>query len=259
MPLDENQIASRDQFERQSRNYGKTHILADVSDIAAAIEGLEIPRGGMALDIATGGGHTAVWLAENGWTVTASDLSPAMLERASELADEHDVKITTAVHEAERLPYPDGTFQIVTCRVAAHHFTDQAGFVREAARVLAPGGVFLLIDGSVPDGESEAEAWIHAVEKFRDPSHGRFLPPCGWADLVREAGLNVLRCTTTPFKQPDLEWYFETAGTTQDNRAKVRALISYPPEEAKRVFRLAQEPDGKITWWWPRLTLVARR
>jgi len=259
MPLDKNQIASRDQFERQSRNYGKSHILADVSDLAAAIEGLVLPRGGMALDIATGGGHTAVWLAENGWAVTASDLSPAMLERASELAAERGVKITTSVHEAEKLPYPDGAFHIVTCRVAAHHFTDQAGFVREAARVLAPGGVFLLIDGSIPDGEPEAGAWIHAVEKLRDPSHGRLLPPASWSRLSREAGLEILRCTTTPFKQPDLEWYFETAGTTEENRSKVRALIASAPEQAKRVFRLAQEPDGKFIWWWQRLTLVARK
>lgn len=259
MPLDENQIASRDQFERQSRNYGKSHILADVSDLAASIEGLEIPQGGMALDIATGGGHTAVWFAGLGWEVTASDLSPAMLERASELAAERGVKITTAIHEAEKLPYPDGTFQIVSCRVAAHHFTDQEGFVREASRVLAPGGVFLLIDGSVPDGEPEAEAWIHEVEKFRDPSHGRLLSPGSWSRLACQAGLEILRCTTTPFKQPDLEWFFETAGTTGENRAEVRTLIAAAPESAKEAFRLAQEPDGKIIWWWPRLTLVARK
>ncbi len=259
MPLDENQIASRDQFERQSRNYGKSHILADVSDLAEAIGGLEISRGGRALDVATGGGHTAVWLAEQGWEVTASDLSPAMLERASELAAGHGMTIATALHEAEKLPYPDGTFRAVSCRVAAHHFTDQAGFVREAARVLAPGGVFLLIDGSVPDGEPEAEAWIHAVEKFRDPSHGKFLSPESWTRLAGEAHLNVLRCTTTPFKQPDLEWYFETAGTTEENRAKIHALIAAAPESAKRVFRLAQEPDGNITWWWPRLMLVAAK
>ena len=221
MALDDIQRASREQFDRQSRNYGANHILADVSDVVQALEGLAFPESRRALDVATGGGHTAVWLAENGWNVTASDLSPAMLERAKELAASKGVALRTAQHEAERLPYASGEFQLVTCRVAAHHFSNPAAFVSEVARVLEPGGVFLLIDGSVPDGEPEAAEWIHSVEKFRDPSHGRFLSPGEWSALCQNAGLRVERCATTPFKQPDLEWYFETAGTSPANRDKV--------------------------------------
>jgi ubiquinone/menaquinone biosynthesis C-methylase UbiE len=258
MPLDQRQQASLDQFDRQSRNYGTTHILADVGDLAAAIDGVNLPERGRALDVATGGGHTAVWLAKHGWEVTASDLSPAMIERTAELAASNGVAIGTAQHEAERLPYADGTFQILTCRVAAHHFSNPETFVSEAARVLRPGGVFLLIDGSVPDGEAEAAEWIHAVEKFRDPSHGRFLSPGEWSALCRKAGLEILKCGTTPFKQPDLNWYFETAGTSEANRDAVRNLIRSAPPQARRAFRLAEE-DGKTVWWWPRLSLVARK
>ena len=258
MPLDHIQQASREQFDRQSRNYGPSHILADVADIVAALDGGDLPEPGRALDVATGGGHTAVWLAENGWDVTASDLSPAMLERASELAASRGVTIETALHEAERLPYGDGEFQIVTCRVAAHHFSNPAAFVSEVARVLGPGGVFLLIDGSVPDDEPEAAEWLHAVEKWRDPSHGRFLSPGEWSGLCRDAGLEILRCGTRPFKQPDLHWYFETAGTPETNRDEVMKLIKSVPDQAVRAFGLAEE-DGKIVWWWPRLSLVARR
>ena len=258
MSLDPIQQASREQFDRQSRNYGSSHILADVADIEAALDGVAFPKSRRALDVATGGGHTAVWLAENGWTVTASDLSPAMLERASEMAAAKGVKLKTALHEAERLPYDDGEFEIVTCRVAAHHFSNPAAFVSEVARVLGPGGIFLLIDGSVPDGEPEAAAWIHAVEKSRDPSHGRFLSPGEWSGLCRNAGLEILKCGTKPFKQPDLRWYFETAGTTQANREAVMKLIQSAPDQAVRVFGLAEE-DGKIVWWWTRLSLVARK
>lgn len=258
MTLDPNQQASREQFDRQSRNYGKSHILADTSDLDAALAGLALPAPGPALDVATGGGHTAVWLAERGWTVTASDLSPAMLERASELAAAHQVPVKTARHEAERLPYPDATFRLVSCRVAAHHFSHPEAFVAEVARVLAPEGIFLFIDGSVPDGEPEAEAWIHAVEKARDPSHGQFLSPNAWGGLCQAAGLEILKSGTTPFKQPDLEWYFETAGTPPANRDEVRRLIRSAPEAAVRAFGLAEE-DGKSVWWWPRLTLVARK
>ena len=258
MPLDQSQRASREQFDRQSRNYGPTHILADVADVVAALDGMPLAATGRALDVATGGGHTAVWLAENGWAVTASDLSPAMLERASELAASRGVSLETTLHEAERLPYDHATFQIVTCRVAAHHFSNPDAFVSEVARVLKSGGIFLLIDGSVPDGEPEAAEWIHEVEKWRDPSHRRFLSPSEWSKICRNSGLEILKCEMTPFKQPDLQWYFETAGTPQANRDEVMKLIRTAPTKARGAFLLTEE-DGKTVWWWPRLALVARK
>jgi len=256
--LNEIQRAARDQFEKQSGRYGKTHILSNTADVAAALEGLALTPGGRALDVATGGGHTAIHLARQGWQVTAADISPAMAENARKLAEEMGLSLEARVHEAESLPYPDETFALVSCRVAAHHFSDREAFLRETCRVLAPGGHLLLIDGSVPDGEPKAEEWIHQVEKLRDPSHGRFLSPGAWRALCAEAGLEVLRCETEPFRQPDLEWYFETAATSPENRRQVRELVRNAPASARKVFGLAEE-DGKTVWWWPRLRLVARK
>jgi ubiquinone/menaquinone biosynthesis C-methylase UbiE len=257
MTLNPIQQAARDQFQRQSAAYGKSHILlANTDDVAAALIGIEAVPGSSALDVATGGGHTAVFLAGRGFSVTATDISQAMLESASKLAAERGFSLDTRLHEAEKLPYPDGSFDLVSCRVAAHHFSDRDAFVHEVARVLKSGGHFLLIDGSVPDGEPGAEEWIHQVEKLRDPSHGRFLSPGAWAALCERHGLRVLRCKTAPFKQPDLDWYFQTAGTTPENRQKVQDLVCNAPDSARKVFRIAQE-DAKTVWWWPRLSLVA--
>ena len=258
MSLDPIQQAARDQFEKHSANYGKSHILANTDDVASALAGIEIAPGCKALDVATGGGHTAVYLAGLGCRVTATDISEAMLEVAGKLAAERGLSIDTCLHEAEKFPYPDSSFDLVTCRVAAHHFSDREAFVGEVTRVLKTGGHFLLIDGSIPDGEPDAEEWIHQIEKLRDPSHGRFLSPGAWASLCERHGLHVLRCETTPFKQPDLEWYFQTAGTPPKNREKVRALIRNAPNSARKIFHIAEE-DGKTVWWWLRLNLVARK
>jgi SAM-dependent methyltransferase len=256
MNLDAAQNASLEQLDRQSRNYGPSHILSDTSDISDALGPLADGTGKTALDIATGGGHTAAFLAENGWTVTASDLSPAMLERSGELAAGRGLKITTVRHEAEHLPYADASFDLVTCRVAAHHFSDPPEFVRESARVLRSGGHFLLIDGTVPDDNPKAVRWTESVEKLRDPSHGRFLSPSEWFALCAAAGFHVLSLNVTPFKQPDLEWYFDTAATTEENRALVRDLVTNAPPEAHAAFRISRE-DGKTVWWWRRLALLA--
>lgn len=203
-----------------------------------------------------GGGHTGLRLAELGHDVTLSDIAEPMLERVREAARERGLTVETRRHEAEKLPYADGAFDLVTCRVAPHHFSSPESFVRESARVLRPGGWFVLIDGSVPDDEPEAEAWLHEVEKLRDPSHHRFLSPRAWSGLCEAAGLTVRAAELRPMKQPDLEWYFETAGTSPENRQRVRELIARAPASAARVFRLAEE-EGKTVWWWPRLTLVA--
>jgi ubiquinone/menaquinone biosynthesis C-methylase UbiE len=256
--LDSMQRASQAQFDRQAACYGSGHILRDVSDVAAALDGIQTAQLSPALDVATGAGHTAAYLAGRGIEVTAADISEGMLAETRKLAAERGLAITTRQHAAEVLPYPDGTFGLVTCRVAAHHFASVDNFLREAFRVLRPDGYLLVIDGAQPDNTPSAAEWLHRVEKLRDPSHGRFLSPAAWSGLAVKAGYEVLQCATRPFKQPDLEWYFRTAGTSEANRAEVLKLVAAAPDEARAAFGLTEE-DGKTVWWWPRLTLLARK
>jgi ubiquinone/menaquinone biosynthesis C-methylase UbiE len=256
--LDAAQAASAAQFDRQSDLYGKSHILADTADVAAALAGIAVPEGGRALDVATGGGHAALYAARMGWRVTAGDVSAKMLENAGKLLRDAGFDLEALVFPAEEMPFADATFDLVMVRVAPHHFSSPAKFVAEAARVLKPGGHFLLIDGTVPDNDPETEAWLHKVEKWRDPSHGRFLTRSRWEELVRGSGLKVLSSVLTGKKQPDLHWYFRTAATPEDNQILVLDAIHEASPAVRKALRLDDE-DGKIVWWWPMLSLVARR
>jgi ubiquinone/menaquinone biosynthesis C-methylase UbiE len=258
MKLDSVQQAAQEQFARQSRNYGAGHILADIADVAAALEKIGLPERARVLDMACGAGHTGLYLASLGHDVTLADLAAPMLERVREAAASRSLAVETRQHAAEEFPYADASFDLVTCRIAPHHFSSPEAFVRETARVLKPGGWFLLIDGSVQDDEPEAEEWLHQIEKLRDPSHHRLLTPRTWTHLCETNGLRVASAELRPMKQPDLEWYFETAATSPENRRRVRELIATAPASARALFRLAEE-GGKTVWWWPRLTLIAHR
>jgi SAM-dependent methyltransferase len=122
-----------------------------------------------ALDVATGGGHVARRLREAGLEVVTVDPAPGMRP---------DV-----VGHAEHLPFADGSFDVVACRTAAHHFADVRQSVAEMARVAADR--VLLVD-TVNMGDEVEEA-----ERVRDPSHVRNYTDAEWRGIVTEAGLGI--------------------------------------------------------------------
>jgi len=256
--LDSTQLAAQEQFSRQSQRYGRGHILENVADVDEAIGFLSLTQRARVLDVACGAGHTGLRLAELGHSVTCADLSPAMLERTREGAAARNARIETKQHAAESMPYPDGTFDLVTCRVAPHHFSSPGQFVGEVARVLRAGGWFLLIDGTVPDNDADAGEWLNRVEKLRDPSHVRLLAPGEWCRLCVDADLHIWRHWLRQKKQPDLGWYFETAATPAENRAEVLALVYSASPRVREIYHLAEE-GGKIVWQWPMLSLLAQK
>ena len=258
MELDEVQRSSQAQFGRQSHRYACGHILQQVDDLREAVTLLRLPAVARVLDVATGAGNTGLFFAGLGHQVTVSDITQPMLDRAVEAARERGLALETRVHPAERFPFPDEAFDLVSCRIAPHHFSSPEAFVRECGRTLKRGGCLLVIDGTVEDGQPEAEAWIHRVEKLRDPSHQRLIRPGEWRTWCAENNLSVEHCILHAYKQPDLNWYFETAGTSPENRKEVLTLIDQAPASARKLFQLAVE-DGKIVWWWQRLTLIARK
>src|SRR5437762_11918476 len=128
MELNAIQRAAQEQFARQSARYGRGHILENIDDVAAALKEIPLPEKAAVLDVATGGGHTGLYLASLGHDVTLADLVQPMLERAARAAAERGLRVQTCLHPAEQFPYADASFDLVTCRVAAHHFSSPEDF-----------------------------------------------------------------------------------------------------------------------------------
>jgi SAM-dependent methyltransferase len=144
------------------------------------------------LDVATGGGHTALAFAGFTPVVVATDLTLPMLEAARSFFRGKGVdNVRFLESDVEALPFPDASFGVVTCRTAAHHFPAILTAVKEVARVLEPGGSFLVQD-ILGHEEREMAAFILEVEKRRDPSHVRSLPQREWVAFLKAAGLTVI-------------------------------------------------------------------
>ena len=128
--------------------------------------------------------------------------------------------------------------------------------MRETARVLKTYGYLVLIDSTVPDDHIEANQWMNTLEKFRDPTHARFIPPSDWRKWAQHYGLTVTRSTMESVKMPDLNWYFNVTNTPPEGRKKVLEMLAKAPGPVRELFKLGQE-DGKIVWYWRRLTFIA--
>jgi len=165
-----------------------------------------------ALDVATGGGHVARRLREAGLKVVTTDAAPGM---------EPDV-----ICRSEELPFADGSFDVVVCRVAAHHFDEPALAVREMARV---SGGLVLISDNLHGGEQLEEA-----EKLRDPTHVRNYTEQEWRAYLEDTGarVEVVEAIRHPI---ELEPWLTRAGCSADEAARVRELVAGRVEGTKVV------------------------
>jgi SAM-dependent methyltransferase len=186
-------------FGEAAADYATSAVHARGPSLARVVELVAPQAGWRALDVATGAGHTAHTFAPHVAHVIASDITEEMLAQARSLAAAKALgNVETARANAAALPFESESFDLVTCRLAAHHFPDPAAFVGEAWRVLKPRGTLALIDNISPDATtmptaSRAElrdmAIIYnAFEKLRDPSHGRCLALAEWLELLDDAG-----------------------------------------------------------------------
>ncbi|HYG56865.1 MAG TPA: class I SAM-dependent methyltransferase [Symbiobacteriaceae bacterium] len=227
----------RRQFGASAPAYATSSVHAKGADLPllpaiAALTGSED-----VLDIATAAGHTALALAPHARHVTGVDLTPEMLTEAKRLVAERGVaNVAFQEADAEALPFGDGTFDVVTCRIAAHHFPDVAAFCREAARVLRPGGRLLVVDNVAPEDQG-LDRFINTVEKLRDPSHYRCHSLSEWQRYMADAGLcfAVAHQFITPMDRED---WLARANTPADVAGVVRRILTEAPAEAREAFAI---------------------
>jgi ubiquinone/menaquinone biosynthesis C-methylase UbiE len=135
------------------------------------------------LDAACGAGHLAEQVAPHVRQVVALDLTPALLRLAADRLRAADVpNVLLQEGNAGRLPFADGSFDLVLCRAAVHHFPDPRRTLAELARVCRPGGRVAVSDMVAPGPEVRDR--FDELHRRMDPSHARTLLQSELADLL---------------------------------------------------------------------------
>jgi SAM-dependent methyltransferase len=194
------------------------------------------------LDVATGGGHTALAFAELGGRVVACDLTEPMLRAARDFVRSRGRDVHGVAGDVEALPFAAGAFPLITCRIAAHHFANVAAAVREIARVLAGGGSFLVQDILGHD-DPDLAAFITEVERRRDPSHVRAYRAREWAAVLRGAGLTIIEEATTQKIRPWDEWT-RRMGMSPAARHDLEQFVRAAPEPWRAAFDFRLSATG---------------
>ena len=206
------------------------------------------------LDVATGAGHVAYAFAPHVARVWASDITDEMLAIVrQEAAKRGHGNIRTAHAKAEALPFEDASFELVTSRIAPHHFDSIPAFLAEAARVLAPGGTLALVDNVVPAGS--VGDYINAFERFRDPSHLRAWTMAEWREAIAQAGFAIAHEEELSKTMEFANWAGRHDPTMQNY---LRAMLR-EATPAVRAVLAPEERDGAWTFGLTEGLFIARR
>ncbi len=251
--------SAAEQFDKQATQYNSQWNAWSEETLAWLIQNADPRPTDTVLDVATGTGFTALAFAPLVESVVGLDVSSGMLEQARRQAGERG--ISNAVFQegaAEALPFSDGHFDVVTCRLAPHHFLNIPKFLVETARVLKPEGRLALVDTSIPKDSPEAAEWQNDVEALRDPSHVRNHTPSEWRGMTEAAGLTVTGCGSGGggITIPLSDW-IDKAGCTPTQAAEVRRRFAEAPQSARTAFQIGTQPGGETVFIWQRVLLKA--
>lgn len=218
--------------------YATSDVHARGASLARLLE-VAAPRPGeRAVDLGCGAGHTGAALTEAGCEVVAVDLDPAMLDAATSRCAE----LVPRRADAAATGLPGGAFDLVVARHTLHHHDDPDATLREALRLLRPGGRFVLVDESaMPPG---LDAWYERLERTRDPDHRGLRDAAGWDAALRRAGFADVAADATVREHIHMGAWLDRVAAPAERRDEVERLLRDAPAGADEALGIERDAAG---------------
>ena len=154
--------------------------------------------------------------------ITCLDLTEEMLDQGKRLAEESGLKnIHFRTGNAEKLPYEEGTFDLVITRLSFHHFINPVIPFREMQRVLKKGGKLVVWDMEAT--EEPLRKIDDKIEKLRDPSHTRILSREEFEEMFEKDFW--LQCEETTLVPVKLKSWMELTDTPEELQKEIVDLM----------------------------------
>ena len=254
--MSNNSTDAQEQFNRQAANYAVSVPHSTSHSLSILTEWASLGRYELGIDIATGPGFTAFAIAEFCETVVASDIAEGMLAQARSIAEERRIdNVRFEVVDAQNIPYPESSFDILTCRTAPHHFPDIGQFLSEVQRVLRPSGVFLLCDTTTSESPDLAD-WHQRAEAARDPSHVLAPSPSQWRNLVGKAGFQITHEQATQVNMTFWDWV-KRSGTPDNIVGELHTDFATAADGINAEYGIHQLDADDFAFHWPVFTCRA--
>jgi SAM-dependent methyltransferase len=237
-----------DQFSRQAVPFSEVPAHADAEAMALLVRMSGVGPEDEVLDAGCGPGIVACALAPLSRSVVGTDLTPAMLARATELAHRRGIaNATFRQGDMERLPFAEGTFSLVVTRYTFHHLLAPAVAAAELVRVCRPGGRVVIVDAALPPDKAAA---YDALELVRDPSHVHALAPEALLELAERAGLRKLEAALYRLSI-GLEQTLAASFPEPGGADRVRGMVEGDIGVDRLGIQAWREPDGSVRYEVP--------
>jgi len=231
----------------------------DEQDLVLAARLLQPTPDDQMLDIACGAGQTTLFFAPLVRQVVASDLTMQMLKRAQEQISEKSgiENVTYREADAEDLPFPAGSFTLLTCRTATHHFPNLSRAIDEFHRVLRRGGRIAIIDVPMPEDE-EIAAFHQQLESSRNPTHVRTYTENEWRTMLTEADFIVQTVERVVIPLDFYDW-LKQKGIGREQAKRINQMFSSASHKVQNYFQVEVFAGEVEAFAEPRLVIVANR
>jgi ubiquinone/menaquinone biosynthesis C-methylase UbiE len=247
----------RRQFTRQADAYSRSLQATNEAGLLALVALSGAQREHAALDVACGPGFLTMAFAARCASAVGLDATDAFLERArAEAARRGLANLSFRAGDAERLPFPDASFDVVSCRAAFHHFARPALVLGEMKRALAPDGRIVVADLVASEDPAQA-AYQDRIERLCDPSHARALPASELERIFADTGLEVVARPRSTLHY-DVEEWLEHGGPEERATREIHALFEASLDVDRCGLNVRRE-DGRLRFSHSAIALVAKR